>query len=191
MVIKCEEATRELAGKRVGRLIMQPRKSFMRRAALSVIRECGITDPPIDLLTVTRKYGLEYQEVDYFEDSVDALIIKLDGRVIAAVNANSSANRRRFSLAHELCHHLFHQDRSSLIDNFSIDVSEETAYEEQSKDPFETEADVFAGELLVPLPMLKKHFRSGYTTADIARMFSVSESVASIAITSHFDALFK
>jgi Zn-dependent peptidase ImmA (M78 family) len=170
---------------------MRPRKSFMRRAALSVLKECRITDPPVDLLTVTGKYGLEYQEVDYFEDGVDAMIIKLDGRVVAAVNANSSVNRRRFSLAHELCHHLYHQDRSALMDNVSIDSPEGDLYEESSKDPFETEADVFAGELLVPFPMLKKHFRPGYTAADVARIFSVSESVASIAITSHFDALFK
>ena len=180
-----------MAGEGVSRLIMQPRKSFIRRAALKVLKECGITDPPIDLLTITAKHGLEYQEVDYFEDDVDAMIIKLDGRVIAAVNSNSSLNRRRFSLAHELCHHLYHQDRSALIDNVSIDFPEEDAYGESAKDPFETEADVFAGELLVPLPMLKKHFRPGYTTADIARIFSVSKSVASIAVTSHFDALFK
>jgi hypothetical protein len=191
MAIERQEATRKLAGERAGRLTMQPRKSFIRRAALSVLKDCGITDPPVDLLSVTSKYGLEYQEVDYFEDGVDAMIIKLDGRVIAAVNANSSVNRRRFSLAHELCHHLYHQDRSALIDNVSIDFPEGDVHGESSKDPFEAEADVFAGELLVPLPMLKKHFRPGHTAADIARIFSVSESVASIAITSHFDALFK
>ncbi len=170
---------------------MRPRKSFIRRAALNVLKECRITDPPVDLLIITKKYGLEYQEVDYFEDGVDAMIIKLDGRVIAAVNQNSSFNRRRFSLAHELCHHLYHQDRSALIEDVSIDFPEGDVYSESSKDPFEAEADIFAGELLVPLPMLKKHFRSGQTAADIAHIFAVSESVASIAITSHFSALYK
>ena len=169
---------------------MKPRKSFIRRAALSVLKECGITDPPVDLVTVTRKYGLEYQEVDYFEEDVDAMIISFEGRVIAAVNANSSINRRRFSLAHELCHHLYHQDRSALLDQVSIDSAGDD-YEQGGKDPFEIEADVFAGELLVPLPMLKKYFRSGYTILDVARIFSVSESVASIALTSHFNSLFK
>ena len=170
---------------------MQPRKSFIRRAAISLLKKCGIIDPPVDLLLIIEKCGLEYEEVDYFDDDVDALIIPFDGRVVAAVNQNSSANRRRFSLAHELCHHLYHQDRSMLVDSRSIDSPESEPYSGASKDPFESEADVFAGELLVPLPMLKKHFRPGYTAADVARIFAVSESVASIAITSHFSALFK
>jgi Zn-dependent peptidase ImmA (M78 family) len=171
---------------------MQPRKSFIRRAAISLLKKCGITDPPVDLLVVIRKCGLEYEEVDYFDDDVDALIIPFDNRVVAAVNKNSSANRRRFSLAHELCHHLYHQDRSMLIDSRSIDSPESETHSNSSKDPFESEADTFAGELLVPLPMLKKQFRPGrHTAADVARIFCVSESVASIAITSHFTALFK
>src|SRR5688572_9219609 len=151
---------------------MKPRKTFIRKAALVVLKECGITQPPVDLLTVTRKYGLEYQEVDYFEDNVDAMIVTLDGRVIAAVNKNSSLNRRRFSLAHELCHHLYHQDRSPLIEDVSIDFPDDEQYTESFKDPFEAEADIFAGELLVPLPMLKQHFRPGQTASDIARTFA-------------------
>src|SRR6266545_1820539 len=115
---------------------MQPRKSFIRKAAISLLKRCGITDPPVDLLTIINKCGLEYEEVDYFEDDVDALIISLDGRIVAAVNKNSSVNRRRFSLAHELCHHLYHQDRSALIESMSIDSPESESYSESSKDPF-------------------------------------------------------
>ncbi len=74
--------------------------------------------------------------MDYFEDGVDAMIIKLDGRVIAAVNQNSSSNRRRFSLAHELCHHLYHQDRSALIEDVSIDFPEGDLYSERLKRSF-------------------------------------------------------
>lgn len=170
---------------------MQPRKSFIRRAAIALLKKCKIIDPPVDLLEIIRQCGLEYQEVDYFDDDIDALIIPYDGRIVAAVNQNSSVNRRRFSLAHELCHHLYHQDRSMLIDSMTIDTSTADALEGPSKDPFESEADVFAGELLVPLPMLKKHYRPGHTAADLAQIFLVSEHVASIALTSHFNALFK
>lgn len=169
---------------------MRPRKSFIRRAAINLLKECKITEPPVDLLAIVKRCGLKYEEVDYFDDDVDALIIPFEGQIIAAVNINSSVNRRRFSLAHELCHHLHHQDRSVLIDSMSIDGPMDP-YHETSKDPFESEADIFAGELLVPLPMLRKHFRKGHTAADVARIFSVSEAVASIALTTHFAALFK
>lgn len=171
---------------------MQPRKSFIRRAALDLLKKCKINDPPVDLLEIVKQCGLEYEEVDYFDDDVDALIIPYDGRTVAAVNQNSSVNRRRFSLAHELCHHLYHQDRSMLLRSMTVDSPIEESLEElSSKDPFESEADVFAGELLVPLPMLKKHYRSSQTAADIAQIFQVSEHVASIAVSSHFNALFK
>lgn len=169
---------------------MKPRRPFLRKAALQILKECGITEPPVDLLAIIKKYGLEFDEVDYFGDDVDAMIIPMEGRMIAVVNKKSHVHRRRFSLAHEFCHHLFHQDRAALQDTATIDSPLEIG-ESMGKDPFETEADIFAGELLVPLPMLKKYYRSGHTADDIAQVFNVSPAVASIAITSHFSALFK
>jgi len=172
---------------------MKPRTTFLRKAARQLLKDCGITDPPVDLQVVIKKCGLAYDEVDYFEDDVAAIIIPMEGRVVAVVNQKTSLTRRRFSLAHELCHHLFHKDRSALQDITTIDSPPEySEYDEVGKkDPFETEADIFAGELLVPLPMLKKHYRSGHTAEDVARIFNVSKEAASIALTSHFSALFK
>jgi Zn-dependent peptidase ImmA (M78 family) len=118
-------------------------------------------------------------------------LIKIGDRIVAAVNKNQSFTRRRFSLAHEFCHHLLHPDRTVLDDQITIDNPPADAGGTTSKDPYEAEADIFAGELLVPLPMLKQHFSSGLTAADVARIFAVSEHVASIAISTHFSSLFK
>jgi Zn-dependent peptidase ImmA (M78 family) len=157
-----------------------------------LLKRSRINDPPVDLKIVAEKVGLVYEEVDYFPDDVDSLIIPVEGKVIAAVNLKQSNSRRRFSLAHEICHYLYHQDRSSFEDVPSIDSPPSRYTEDVShKDPYEAEADIFAGELLVPFPMLKKAYRPGCTAADIARTFEVSEAVASIAMTSHFNALFK
>lgn len=169
---------------------MKPRTAFLRKAARQLLKDCGIVDPPVDLLTIIKKCRLEYEEVDYFEDDVAALIIPIEDRIVAVVNQKTSLTRRRFSLAHELCHHLYHKDREALRGITTIDSPPEYVGE-GGKDPFETEADIFAGELLVPLPMLKKHYRPGYTAEDLARIFHVSKEVASIALTSHFSALFK
>lgn len=155
------------------------------------MKRSGITEPPIDLRRIVEEAGLGYEEVDYFPDDVDALIIQFPDRVIAAVNSNQAITRRRFSLAHELCHHLLHQDQSIFDDYVTIDSPPTATGNASSKHPMEVEADIFAGELLVPLSFLKTHFRSGLTAADVARTFAVSEHVASIAITSHFNALCK
>jgi Zn-dependent peptidase ImmA (M78 family) len=170
---------------------VKPRVGYVRKYARELLKRCGVTDLPVDLRIVVEKVGLEYQEVDYFSEDIDGMIVQMEGRVIAVANLNQSPNRRRFSLAHELGHHLLHPDRTVLDDRSSIDSPPPESDEFSSKDPYEAEADIFAGELLVPLPMLKQHFKSGMTAADVARLFAVSEQVASIAITTHFTSLFK
>jgi Zn-dependent peptidase ImmA (M78 family) len=171
--------------------LIRPRTQFIRKAAIELLKRCGIKDPPVDLIIITERLGLIYEEIDYFPEDVDALIIPINDRIVAAVNMKQSRVRRRFSLAHEICHHLYHSDRLVLEEVQTIDSSEVYEEHRSRKDPYEAEADIFAGELLVPLPMLKKAYRPGQTAADIAHIFDVSESVASIAMTNHFDALFK
>ncbi len=170
---------------------MKPRIRFVRQAARQLLKDCGISEPPVDLRVVAEKLGLGYEEVDYFPDDVEALLVPMEDGTIAVVNKNFPTNKRRFSLAHELCHHHLHKDRSVLEPTATIDSPESTEDEFTNKDPFEAEADIFAGELLVPLAMLKKSYRPGLTAADIARIFEVSESAASVALLNHFSALFK
>lgn len=170
---------------------MKPRTRFVRQAARQLLKDCGITEPPVDLRIVAEKLGLGYEEVDYFPEDVEALIVPMKERTVAVVNKNFPRNRRRFSLAHELCHHHLHKDRSVLEDPTTIDSPDSSEDEFPSKDPFEAEADIFAGELLVPLAMLKKCYQPGFTAADVARIFEVSESAASVALLNHFSALFK
>lgn len=170
---------------------MKPRVGYVRKYARELLKRCKITEPPVDLRLIVEKENLEYQEVDYFPDDVDALIIQMGGRTITAVNKNQSPNRRRFSLAHELCHHLLHRDRSLLEDRMTVDWQPPSRDEIHSKDVFEAEADVFAGELLIPLPFLKKAYRPGKTAPDIARLFEVSQEAAAVAISNHFASLFK
>lgn len=169
---------------------MKPRTGYVRQYARELLKRCNITEPPVNLLLIVEKKGLEYQEVNYFSDDVDALIIPINDRVVAAVNSNHSPNRRRFSLAHELCHYLLHRDRSILEERITIDTPLERD-EAHSKDVFEAEADIFAGELLVPLPFLKKAFQSGLTIPELAKLFEVSEQVAAIAVSNHFSSLRK
>lgn len=132
--------------------MIKPRTGYVRQYARMLLKRCNIVEPPVDLLVIVGKEGLEYQEVDYFPDDVDALIIPMNNRVYAAVNKNHSPNRRRFSLAHELCHHFLHRDRSLLEERITIDTPLERD-EAHAKDVFEQEADIFAGELLIPLAL--------------------------------------
>lgn len=170
---------------------MKPRASFVRKAARDLLKKCNISEPPVDLRVVAEKLGLGYEEVDYFPDDVEALIVAMGDRTVAVVNKNFPENKRRFTLAHELCHHYLHKDRSVLEEITTIDSPSSIEHDSTIKDLLEVEADIFAGELLIPLPMLKQHYQPGFTANDVARIFEVSESAASVALMNHFSALFK
>lgn len=168
---------------------MKPRVSYIRKVARQLLDRHGIKEPPVNLQRLVESEGLEYQEVDYFPDDVDALIIPIDGRIVAAVNLNQTPNRRRFSLAHELGHHYLHQDRSFLEERTTID-SVDIRSCRNSKDIYETEADIFASELLIPLAFLKTVYTTGMSIPEVAKVFMVSEAAASVAISKHFNSLF-
>lgn len=168
-----------------------PRTSYVRRVAKQLLRDSKVRQPPVDLRHIANHCGLKYEEVDYFPDDVDALIVSAEDGPVAVVNKNQSNNRRRFSLAHELGHFVLHRDGSVLETAISIDSPPTGDSGDERSSVAEREANLFAGELLVPVAFLKEHFRPGMTAADVATLFEVSESVAAIAISSHMRALFK
>jgi Zn-dependent peptidase ImmA (M78 family) len=168
---------------------MPIRSYFVRQMAQKVLKESKITVPPVDLLTILRVHGIQYEEMDDFPDSVDALIIERGHQTYAAVNARQHLHRRRFSLAHELGHFFLH--RGDYGSEPAVTIDDPPSEEEviATKDPAESEADMFAGELLVPLAMLKPHARKG--VPELSRIFLVSEHVIGVAISKHYNVLFK
>ena len=168
---------------------MNRRVGYAREVARAVLQRHGIKQPPVDLKIILEKEGIEYEEADYFPDDVDAMIIPTEGAIVAVVNMKQHPNRRRFSLAHELGHYFMNHDRSEVLDRMTVDW-EEVRQCRNSKDPQESEADIFASELLIPLAFLKKVYTKAMTIPDVAEIFQVSEAAASVAITTHFKSLF-
>jgi Zn-dependent peptidase ImmA (M78 family) len=164
------------------------RSQYVRKMAAKVLKDSKTTAPPVNLRVIAEAHSIIYREVEDFPDSVDALIIKDDGAIYAAVNARQHLHRQRFSLAHELGHYFLHGD-SDLSASVTIDNPPMEEAETPSKDRAETEADLFAGELLVPLAMLRIH--PGKTIPELSKIFVVSEQVIAIAISKHMNALFK
>jgi IrrE N-terminal-like domain len=168
----------------------QVRNHFVRQMAKKILAESKIKAPPVDLLQILAAYGIGYEEVDEFPETVDALIIEDGIKFYAAVNAKQHLHRQRFSLAHELGHYFLHRngmpEDAVTIDNAPTGEDEMVA---PTKSPAEIEADLFAGELLVPFEMLKGHVSK--TLPELSKLFLVSEQVVSIAITRHYKALYK
>ena len=164
------------------------RNQFVTKMARKVLRDSKIKAPPVDLVVVLRGHGIEYEEIDDFPDSVDAMIIARDDIFCAAVNIRHHVHRRRFSLAHELGHHFLHREGYPEI-QVSIDNPPSEDAVIGTKSPAEIEADLFAGELLVPFEFLKA--APDKQIPALSRLFLVSEQVIAVAISRHMKALFK
>lgn len=169
----------------------RPRKGFARQLARKLLKDCGIQKPPVNIKQIVSQLGYIYIEVPNFPDEVDALFLEQNDEQYAAVNANHHPHRRRFSLAHELGHvqmghTLEYYDEPSSLDN----PPTEKRHSERERH-LETEASAFAGELLVPLEMLKVEFKRTKDIDALAEIFFVSPHVISIATMDHQRSLYK
>jgi Zn-dependent peptidase ImmA (M78 family) len=109
-----------------------------------------------------------------------------NGNSVIVVNASHHPNRQRFTLAHELAHHVLHRDY--LTENVHVDTTVLTRNERSSTgaDRKEVEANAFAAELLMPQPQLRRlgkvDVNDDVKLADLARTFKVSPTAMAIRL---------
>lgn len=165
------------------------RIGFAREIARKLLKDNGIKKPPIDIKVILHSKGYEYLEIDSFLKNIDAVFLNKDGRIYAAVNAKHHVHRQRFSLAHELGHILLQHDVTYYMSDASLD-SPPIEKLHSFGSPFEVEANTFAGELLVPLNMLKMEFKETKDLQELSKIFVVSKDVIGIAISNHMNSLY-
>jgi Zn-dependent peptidase ImmA (M78 family) len=153
-----------------------------RSAARSILREFGISAPPIPVERIikSRKIVLQYAPLE--EDLSGMAYIK-DGIGIIGVNALHHPNRQRFSAAHELAHHVLHADaiRHAVHVDKGIRVLFRDDVSTLGIEPMEIEANAFASELLIPGELLAAALEDGGVDIEdevgvegLARRFRVS-----------------
>ncbi len=167
------------------------RVGFARQLARKILRECDIDTPPVDIREIISNLGYIYLEVPDFPDEVDALFIEQNGEQYATVNANHHPHRKRFSLAHELGHSRMGHTIDYYDEPCSLDNPPTGKRHSEGEKLFESEANAFAGELLVPLEMLKVEFKKIRDIDELSGIFFVSPDVISIAIINHQRSLYK
>lgn len=153
------------------------RKPNYNKASLEAARlleKYGYDKPPIDPELIAESEGLNVVYADFeepFDEEVSGFFRLRDKTIV--VNNSISGNRILFTIAHELGHHVLHQD--FIRSNDYIPMPRNNEYP-NGKPVEEVEADTFAANLLVPLKALKK-YREIASIDELASLFFVSRDV--------------
>jgi hypothetical protein len=140
----------------------RPRVVFAREAARSLLRRHGVDEIPIPVRHLAGLERLEIQESGSLPAGIRARLV---GNTLEVAIGDAEVVKR-FSIAHELGHH-------GMGTSHTLGRSAES------------EADAFAGELLVPGPKLIEALRATTDTRELARFFRVSKQVLQIAAQQH------
>jgi Zn-dependent peptidase ImmA (M78 family) len=138
------------------------RIGYCRELARTVVRRNGVRDPPVDVRVIAEQAGLQVLETDL--GAVDGRLRRIQGQWVVEVNTDRSRTNQRFTIAHELGH---------------LKLGHESCGGEQVQ---ERQANVFAAELLMPLPLLKEALRAVRRLTGLARLFAVSPEAMRIKL---------
>lgn len=138
-------------------------------------------EAPIDIYRLLKNIGINVRSIDFGEieeeieyakgDILGATLI--DGEEVEIFyRTGTSDNRKRFTIAHEIAHCCLHTDELKETHIQLRKVSE--------KDNLtEIDANIFAGELLIPQKLLMKYYEELLfpSLSSLASLFEVSTSV--------------
>ncbi len=132
-------------------------KRHAKDRARRLLEELEITSAPVPIERIIKRCHVVLQYAP-FEDDLSGMAYINDGLSIIGINALHPPNRQRFSAAHELGHHLLHQEQ--LKDAVHVDrglrVLMRDQVASQGVDTIEIQANAFAAELLMPEKMLRE-----------------------------------
>ena len=151
---------------------LRKRIKFCREMARKQIKKLGKNlRPPIPVFEIARNHDFEIEEIE-LPDNISAKLYPELGTI--SVNSRNSKTRQRFSVAHELGHHLLGHP------------NEESYYSDRAQIRlYDSEADEFAGELLVPRDLLKKECEECNDLEELRKRFRVSKETLFIQIKKH------
>jgi Zn-dependent peptidase ImmA (M78 family) len=144
-----------------------------RDTADALLEAADILAPPVRIREVVNGCGVQILPWG-FDEHIDGLVVELDSGTVIWVNEAQTPARRRFTLAHELGHHLLRH-----ADTFHLDLGGDLAPNVTGGHPghdwrAERAANEFAANLLMPAPMVRKAATSTTDIVTLASCFRVS-----------------
>lgn len=139
------------------------------REALSVLKEFGLEEPPVDPVRIAEQLGVPVRFVEFTGETDRNVSGFYDCETNQIwVNKHEFPLRQTFTVAHELGHKILHEEWAK-SDNYRVLLRDPS---KTDWDPIEQEANVFAANLLMPRRMLDQYYK--LPVEQISRLFAVS-----------------
>lgn len=151
-----------------------PRKKTAKQLAQKLLKDARVTEAPVSLQKIIehlqKTYELDVQRINVGEKVSGLLVVcKEVDTEYATIGFNGSHPwcRRRFTIAHEIGHLLLGHTCNRDFEDGSHN---------------ETEANIFAGELLVPTNFVKKDFPRVNNLQELSKLYRVSDQTLTIKL---------
>jgi len=152
----------------------KPDYNRVLRMVAAVLKNNAIAYPPVSPREIAESYGIEVIEVEFDKGAKDVAGFFDFEESAIYLNMADPYSRKTFTIAHELGHHLLHQEHFDRHRNEYVVLMRRPV--QSAKEPLEKEANAFAANLLVPRKFLDKYV--GYASVtDLANIFAVSKDV--------------
>lgn len=135
---------------------------------------------PVPVVDIAQELGLKIFLTKTFSDKKSGEIVKENGNYSIYLNADHGYTRSRFTLAHEIAHFRLHKaylDKTKEIEDF-VGTTYSLSRDKKGRDKKEWEADMLAGEILMPEEAFIRIWNKKATIKEVAEAFNVSESAA-------------
>lgn len=146
------------------------KSSLKIASAKELIEKLNIKSFPVDLLKILQDLNIEYREEILPRDISGKLekITNEKDEYIIFVNKFHPQARKNFTIAHELGHFCLHK-------NLKEHFEDQTFFRSDKVDPMESEANIFAAELLMPENEFSQKISNGVNTiSGLSEEFDVS-----------------
>ena len=135
---------------------------------------------PVPVADIARDLAIKVFMVHNFPDKKSGEIRKTEAGYEVRLNSKHPYTRNRFTLAHEIAHLNLHKtflDRQKNLEEFD-GMTYALSRDKNSLGKKEWEADMLAGEILMPKDEFIKIWNQGKTISEVANIFDVSEGAA-------------
>jgi Zn-dependent peptidase ImmA (M78 family) len=165
------------------------RHKLIHQTVSRLLEDAGVLGPGFDVRLIAKKQGAIVVEEPNENDFSGFLYRSNDSAPVIGVNSNHAPPRKRFTIAHELGHHLLHPKSGVHLDQAIVQMRDARA--SAGVDDEEMEANRFAAELLMPRNFLEAdlealgpiHADDERAIASLARKYQVSPQAMAIRLS--------